>query len=164
MKDEIKEILDRLEKIGFYANVPKELVYMTTNITPQECKTLLDYITNLQKYYNDNVNEYEELIVKYSNLQEENENLKEEINNIIRIEITKKELQEENERLKELNVCVGCNNNPDYKSRIEKAIEYIKNGLNAFEKIEDKELISNRMVDIECFNDLLNILQGVNDV
>ena len=37
-----------------------------------------------------------------------------------------KELEEENERLKELNVCVGCNNNPDYKSRIDKAIEYIE--------------------------------------
>ena len=49
MKDEIKEILDKLNKIVPYASVPKELAYMTTNITPQECKTLLDYITNLQE-------------------------------------------------------------------------------------------------------------------
>lgn len=49
MNDEIKEILNRLEKIGYYASVPKELAYMTTNITPQECKTILDYITDLQE-------------------------------------------------------------------------------------------------------------------
>lgn len=43
-------------------------------------------------------------------------------------------LQEENKQLKELNVCVGCNNNPDYKSRNEKykkVINEIK------EKIDD---------------------------
>lgn len=49
MTDEIKEILERLNKIVPYASVPKELAYMTTNITPQECKTLLDYITTLQE-------------------------------------------------------------------------------------------------------------------
>ena len=36
------------------------------------------------------------------------------------------ELEEENKTLKELNVCVGCNNNPDYKSRIDKAIKLLK--------------------------------------
>lgn len=36
------------------------------------------------------------------------------------------ELEEENKTLKELNVCVGCNNNPDYKSRIDKAIEILE--------------------------------------
>ncbi len=36
------------------------------------------------------------------------------------------DLKEENKTLKELNVCVGCDNNPDYKSRIDKAIEYIE--------------------------------------
>ena len=66
MKDEIKEILDRIN------NYPEKLYCLNEN----EKHLLLDYITNLQ---------------------------------------------EENERLKELNVCVGCNNNPDYKSRNEKA-------------------------------------------
>ena len=37
------------------------------------------------------------------------------------------EYAEENETLKNLNVCVGCDNNPSYKARIDKAIEYIKN-------------------------------------
>lgn len=49
MTDEIKEILERLNKIIPYASVSKELAYMTTNITPQECKTLLDYIITLQE-------------------------------------------------------------------------------------------------------------------
>ena len=35
------------------------------------------------------------------------------------------ELEEENKKLKELNVCVGCDNNTDYKSRNEKALEVI---------------------------------------
>ena len=34
-----------------------------------------------------------------------------------------KELEEENKTLKELNVCVGCNNNPDYKTRIKELEE-----------------------------------------
>lgn len=46
----------------------------------------------------------------------------------------------------------------EYATKIDKAIEYINNGLNAFEKIKDKDLITNRMVDIECFKDLLEIL------
>lgn len=82
MKDEIKEILDRLEKIGFYASVPKELAYMTTNITPQECKTVLDYITNLQtieQQYSAILSENAELENKITNLQEENQRLKNNI-------------------------------------------------------------------------------------
>lgn len=39
-------------------------------------------------------------------------------------------LQKENERLKELNICVGCENNPDYKSRIDKALEIIERNEN----------------------------------
>jgi len=36
------------------------------------------------------------------------------------------EYAEENETLKNLNVCVGCDNNPSYKARIDKAVEYIE--------------------------------------
>ena len=58
-------------------------------------------------------------------------NLQEEINKLT-AESTEWEskcydLQKENEILKEQNVCVGCNNNPDYKSRNEKAREIYKN-------------------------------------
>lgn len=70
MNDEIKEILNRLEKIGFYTSVPKELAYMTTNITPQECKTILDYITNLQQEnerLKEQVSEYQDEIFARDN-------------------------------------------------------------------------------------------------
>jgi len=50
-----------------------------------------------------------------------------------------KELEEENKQLKELNVCVGCNNNPSYKSRIDKAIEYIEEELNCTPSSNRKE-------------------------
>ena len=61
-----------------------------------------------------------------------------------------KELEEENKTLKELNVCVGCDNNPDYKTRIDKAIEYIKQSQNYI-------LPNNVYVN---GNDLLKILKG----
>jgi cell shape-determining protein MreC len=55
-----------------------------------------------------------------------------------------KELEEENKTLKELNVCVGCDNNPDYKSRIDKAIEELKTANNV-------DIDSDRLCEIiEC--------------
>lgn len=67
-----------------------------------------------------------------------------------------KELEEENKTLKELNVCVGCDNNPDYKTRINKAIEFIKDNASYDEDI-------NRCVDDLIYNEcdeLLKILKG----
>ena len=116
--DEIKKILDRLEKIGFYASVPKELAYMTTNITPQECKTILDYITNLQQ---------------------ENERLK-----------------EENKYLDELRNA-NYSSWQDSLSRIEKAVEYIKED---YER--NQEVIEYCSFD-EFYKKLLNILNGRSD-
>ena len=63
-------------------------------------------------------------------------------------------LQEENKTLKELNVCVGCNNNPDYKTRIDKAIEYLKNNACFSDKYFCDDLDT-----YEC-KELFNILQG----
>lgn len=64
------------------------------------------------------------------------------------------ELQEENRTLKELNVCVGCNNNPDYKSRNDKAIDYITT----------EQLYTNyswgKSQYAKILKDLLNILKG----
>ena len=76
-------------------------------------------LTKLQEHYNDNVNKYEELLVKYSNLQKENEKLKE--NAIHNDKVVDK--AKWNEML--------------YKSRIDKAIEYIKHLDNVF--IDDKK-------------------------
>ena len=66
MKDEIKEILDRLY---VYRNENDEMKYQPEDIlTIEDVWLLLDYITNLEQYYNENVNKYEELLVKYSTL------------------------------------------------------------------------------------------------
>ena len=43
---------------------------------------------------------------------------------------------------------------------IDKAVEYIENIIERFNKINDKELISNRLVDIECIEKLYDILRG----
>ena len=63
MNDEIKECLDSLYYQDDYSSISYD--------------KLLDYIIKLQQYYKDNINKYEELIEKYSNLQQENERLKE---------------------------------------------------------------------------------------
>jgi hypothetical protein len=62
------------------------------------------------------IEEYITLEKDYGTCELENSKLRDKI----------KELEKENKTLKELNVCVGCDNNPDYKKRIYKAIEYIE--------------------------------------
>ena len=130
MNEKIKEILEGIQVVITHDG--------TIEFNTKELKTLIDYITNLQQYYNDNVNKYEELLVKYSNLQE-------------------------NQKLNELNVCVGCNNNPDYKLRCEKAIEYIRNNIADIEFIKKRyrviidDYVETTINDIEK---LLNILRG----
>ena len=77
MKDEIKELIDLLEY-----DVKKEFYF---EITPEDSKLLLDYITNLQnenmKYdqcLTELTDNYKDLQKELTNLQEENERLKEE--------------------------------------------------------------------------------------
>lgn len=48
-------------------------------------------------------------------------------------------IEEENKMLKELNVCVGCEDNPTYKARIDKAIEYIRNNSYKFLYYEETD-------------------------
>ena len=97
---------------------------------------ILDYITNLQtieQQYSAILSENAELENKITNLQEENERLKLVIKNH--------------------SIIIPKNKIIDYKSRIEKAIEYIKN-INERAYKDDYGT---------CFStyDLLNILQGV---
>ena len=107
MKDEIKEILDNLQRVADRKCYPEDI------LDGSIAKKWVDYITNLK---------------------------------------------EENESLKELNVCVGCNNNPDYKQRIDKAIEYIHNHQPVFE-LSNKEQIQ-EWFEKEYYIELLNILNG----
>ena len=113
---------------------------------------------------------YSEKLGNYiKELEEENKKLKEEYitlekdygtceleNSKLRDKI--KELEKENNTLKELNVCVGCNNNPDYKSRIDKAIEYIHNNQPVFE-LSSKEQLQ-EWFEKEYYVELLKILRG----
>lgn len=68
-------------------------------------------------------------------------------------------LEEENRILKELNVCVGCNNNLDYKSRIDKALDYIVNDMPYLEEPDDDYENNHKMIEYDK-SILLNILQG----
>ena len=146
MKDEIKEILEYIQK---YTDE-----YETTNLTEiralqmgyVDTVLLLDYITNLQekiKQYEDP----EDLTLFYMWLDEKAKD-------------KMKQLQEENERLKQ-NLSKGITNNlenkylnnklykdlEDYKTRNEKAIEYIENN-------------SCGNLSITFGNELLEILKG----
>ena len=49
-----------------------------------------------------------------------------------KLEAKIKELEEENKVLKELNVCIGCEDNPTYKARIDKAIRILNSAKNHY--------------------------------
>ena len=50
-----------------------------------------------------------------------------------KLEAKIKELEEENKVLKELNVCIGCEDNPTYKARIDKAIRILNSAKNHYD-------------------------------
>ena len=121
MKDEIKEIyLSNLEWTKTHDNMGGVMgnVIFKNSISLKEFEKIVEntYVILCDKDY-------------ITNLQEKLNNQAEEINRLYkqREKFMKKYdyLKEENESLKELNVCVGCNNNPDYKSRNEKTIELL---------------------------------------
>lgn len=78
------------------------------------------------------------------------------------------ELEEENKQLKELNVCVGCENNPDYKTRINKAKRFIiENAISSdkWEEIEPLQFkpigwIKYKQLSKNKVEELLKILKG----
>ena len=129
MTNEIKEILD----------------YIDDRIIPNEkWEAVKDYITNLQQYYNDNVNKYEELLVKYSDLQEENERYKrifegkERFSKIMPddtdfIILSKTDYDRQQDDIELVLI--------DYKSRNEKAIEFIGNPLDNYWEQEAQYLL-----------------------
>ena len=196
MNNEIKEILDRFEKLNVNILYPFEM-------EASDCKKLLDYITNLQEQLHQasldiqeltekdigcpswcdkltnlqqvNKNQakrnsrqrlanqkQQELILK---LQQENEYLNNELNNMTDYA---KDLEQENERLKQ-----ELKDRPfmdyttdvyeeleDYKSRCEKAIEYINKNKKVVSKYEAKDT----RLPLDTFmwgvDNLLNILQN----
>ena len=119
MKDEIKEIIENVKKCCDITKEQNFIVYQR-----QDILKLLDYITNLQeelKYQKQAEIEYNEkhtkLMKKYKKLQRENEKLK-ELDENYPIE------EQLEEALKWKNI---------YKSRIDKANEYIEENTRWFD-------------------------------
>ena len=161
MKDEIKEILD------IFTKYKDDWYSVEYTLKPKQCVILYDYITNLQtieQQYSAILSENVELENKITNLQEELEEQK-------RIEQasldTINNLQEENERLKEIEkehknctrkhwqqkCAEHCANEMIYKSRIDKAVEYIKECI-------DSEDIYEQFLSTGETKEILNILNG----
>lgn len=130
MKDEIKEILDRIETAS---------EIFDCLLKPEECTELLDYITNLQN----RITELEEINKQH---QELNGKLRDELENScwdeasVRADIL---LEQE-----------------DYKSRCQKAIEYINHAQNYGTMAQ----VMPHLKPYVNGDDLLNILQDKEEV
>lgn len=132
MNKEIKEVID------FLKICVREEAHFSIN--RENSKILLDYITDLQLQLEDRA--YEQLKVSHKKLQEENERLKEK-NKRIFANVNDDQLLRSN--------AMNYAEAQDYKSRCEKALEYIKEK----QKIQYKFALSH----IEC-DELESILQG----
>jgi hypothetical protein len=150
MKDEIKEILDYLKDEDEYYKKAEEVIvgYGDLIIEKEDVDKVLDYITNLQQENKNqakrnsrqrlaNQKQYE-LILK---LQQENERLKIKTKEQSLLLIDYQDMEQRYE---------------DYKSRCEKAIEYLKSYNTDFEHCRFNEA----PISLRELGDLLNILQN----
>lgn len=142
MSDEIKEILYLQEYIDKYKNDEKAIINGNRLTTPAmldyiETKEILDYITNLQEELEEQKRIEQADFKIIQNLEEENERFK---NDIEDISVSHFSLFKRYE---------------DYKSRCEKAVEYIKEHI----RIDDEYPAYMEML-VEEKNELLNILTG----
>lgn len=164
MNDEIKEILLKIQNVVNHKVASYNALVETK---AEDYKILLDYITNLQHQISlmeEDIRESKEI---NGELQQENERLKEN-NQSMQEEMAR--VWEENERLKEYfdimvkfiqkNLDRFC----DYKSRCEKASEYIDNfwrEKSYYESVENCLKFAT-MNEFEK-EDLLNTLQNGSD-
>lgn len=137
MNDEIKEILDRIETAS---------EIFDCLLKPEECTELLDYITNLQQ----KIEQYEnpnDMTLFYMWLD-------------TKAKDKMKELQQENEKLLNENIVIKdvkyMVEETIYKSRLEKAIEYI-------DKQKKKMYKSRNKIALFILMKLENILQNGSD-
>lgn len=128
MTEEIKEILD----------------YIDDRIIPNEkWDKIKDYITNLQQQKSDICKNRLAIAIERDRLQQENETLKEKINTL------KSNFETEIDDCEDYKKWYR-----DYKSRCEKAIEYIKNLSNK------PNVFGHYGIDTRCKKWLLKILKG----
>ena len=97
------------------------------------CPNENDYITQVG-WYNEGTKQFEQLYTKDY------------------VEELKKQYKKEELKL--------FHDNEILQTRIDKAVEYIEDIIERFNKINDKDLISNRLVDIEYIEKLFDILRG----
>ena len=145
MNDDIKEILDKLKSDDYYEKEYQKSVYYERDL-----KKLEDYITNLQHtedLYNQLLKDYDELQQAYQGLKDSKEWWNNRFNAVQR-------------------------DYEDYKSRCEKAVEYINNfsvdksfSFPLMKRWEENQVKGS--IDYEfkttLYKDLLNILQGGKD-
>jgi len=132
-EDEIKEILDYLkdDKWDYYPSdgIPYKVLLM------EERDKLLDYITNLEECCKDKIDRYQDMILKYCELDGKYKKSCETYQKTIDETMSEKmDLEKENKRLKELDENYPIEEQLEealkyeniYKSRNEKAIELLK--------------------------------------
>ncbi len=172
MEDEIKEILECLKKEDNYWSKQEHNYAFPDyySLNREDLHLLLDYITNLQHQISlmkEDIREGKEI---NSELQQENHELKSKLEcyeNGAYYSSKVDELEQENERLKQELVKIPRAKMEydleleDYKSRCEKAIEYIKQN----SQMTDLNIYG--IEDVLCFkgnaDKLLNILQNGSD-
>ena len=95
---------------------------------------------------------------EYLNQVKWERDINEKLNDDYKLVIEK--LEKENKVLKELNVCVGCEDNPSYKSRIDKAIEYIEKNWIEYSDFQYVDNDDELNIDCESIKELFDILKG----
>lgn len=148
MTEGIKEILDKLKYIVDFPIIEHDASFNSDNVEESvcllisnECQLLLDYITNLQQ---------------------ENERLKEDIRQD-KVQFECFELAQECDNRQD-KIDLLTNQLKDYKSRCEKAIEYIENNKKETSSYFNGKEYVYRNFTLCCEpNDLLNILNGSDE-
>lgn len=145
MTEEIKEILDKLKSLVYDDYC---LEFSVDYIGRKEEKALLDYITNLQQLYENGLKVNQNSHKYITELEMNNAILKEELKNRPIVDFTfdvYKELE-------------------DYKSRCEKAVEYIKEHIKyeCDDNFNGMSFYSYHLYDFKK-EDLLNILNGSDE-
>ena len=172
MNNEIKEILDNIKD-------KYEDYYVQDIVSGNDLKQLLDYIINLQKQIEEYQKALDETTSEKIDLQQKVEQYENPDDLTLfymwvdeKAKDKMKALQEENEHLKKQNNGLHNlivqhideeDNLIDYKSRIDKAVEYIMTELIDEWNIKNNGYVSGSDLPADAIIPLLNILNGDED-